>query len=132
MAVEASLAGPRGLLLDLVRDGARAAAPEPRAINETLSDGAAERSADDDIRSWVNWYVGAAPVILRLLVLPAATVVLVGIYGATPLLPLVGVIAGLSVADLLALRCAAPRRARGWSRGCCAGVLCWRSRPTSA
>ena len=110
MAVEASLAGTRGLLFDLVRDGARAAAPEPGVLTGALNESGTDIRAGEDMVSRVGWYVGAAPVILRLLVLPAATLVLVGVYGVLPLLSLVCVVALVSLADLLALRRAARHR----------------------
>ena len=110
MAVEASLASRRGLLIDLFRGGARAAAPEPLALNETLGGAGTDGNAREVILSRVSWYVGAAPVVLRLLVLPAATVVLVGVYGPAALLPLMCIVAVLSVADLLGLVRAARRK----------------------
>src|SRR5215475_13599809 len=127
MAVEASpassmgrvnWANPRGLVLDLFRDGARAAAPEPRALHEAL-DGSFDGALDDNgapvtarevVLSRVGWYVGAAPVVLRLFVLPAATVLLIGVYGPGPLLSLAAVVVALSVADALGLVRAAQRK----------------------
>jgi signal transduction histidine kinase len=113
MAVEASpasWANPRNLMLDLFRDGARAAAPEPRSLTDALDDDAVHVNPRDAILSRVGWYVGAAPVVLRLLVLPAATVVLIGVYGLRPLLPLSLVVAVLAAADALGLLRAARRK----------------------
>jgi signal transduction histidine kinase len=113
MAVEAgpaSFANPRGLMLDLFRDGARAAAPEPRTLTDALGDDGVQVTAREVVLSRVGWYVGAAPVVLRLLVLPAATIVLIGVYGLGPLLPLAVVVALLAGADALGLLRAAQRK----------------------
>lgn len=106
---EARADGPRGLLLRLARNGADAAAPEPHSVDDAFGGLSAPAGLDprEHIRSRLNWYVAAAPVILRLVVLPGATVVLVGMFGVRQLLALVGVVAVLAVADGLALRRAA-------------------------
>ena len=114
MAVDAgpaSFANPRGLMLDLFCDGARAAAPEPRTLTDAaLDEDGGQVTGREVVLSRVGWYVGAAPVVLRLLVLPAATIVLIGVYGLGPLLPLAVVVALLGGADALGLLRAAQRK----------------------
>lgn len=112
MAAEASVvhsANPRGLVLELFRGGARAAAPEPGALDLLDQDGTPV-IAREAVLSRVSWYVGVAPVVLRLFVLPAGTVVLIGMYGLAPLVSLTAVVAGLSAADGLVLVRAARRK----------------------
>lgn len=116
MTPEAAADGPRALLQRRARTGRLAAVPRPapaRAVTKAAWS-VTEGDVHDHLLTRLTGYSAAAAVMVRLLVLPAATAVLASVYGARRLLSLVVVAAVLTAVDAVALRRGLRRQAVEW------------------
>ncbi len=131
MPIETGAPRSRGLLAELVRNGSGAVAPGSRDLPERVADpaplptwqriallaglgggatepGLPERPEDEMLRR-ASRYIVLAPIGLRLLVIPAATTVVVGMYGTAHLVSLIVTAVVLAASDLATLLLAVGR-----------------------